>query len=224
MARVYLALGTNLGERMLNLAQALALLPPEVTILRSSPVYETPPWGVTDQPAFLNMVCQAETALEPLALLDRLKDLEEKMGRQSSVRFGPRLIDLDILFYDDLVFHDERLEIPHPRLAERAFVLVPLADLAPDLVHPASRQTIRTLLAKVDRSGITRVTAEGDHPPAEVCEYLQTHLPVLQLFQRLPPSHQREWLKYVLEARKPTTRQRRLEKMAAHLSGEGKSS
>ena len=148
MARVYLALGTNLGERMLNLAQALALLPPEVTILRSSPVYETPPWGVTDQPAFLNMVCEAETALEPLALLDRLKALEEKMGRQSSVRFGPRLIDLDILFYDDLVYHDERLEIPHPRLAERAFVLVPLAESgagpdapanAPDHPHTVSQ-------------------------------------------------------------------------------------
>jgi 2-amino-4-hydroxy-6-hydroxymethyldihydropteridine diphosphokinase len=187
-------------------------------------VYETPPWGYTDQPAFLNMVSEAETALEPLALLDRLKALEEKIGRQSSVRFGPRLIDLDILFYADQVVQSDRLEIPHPRLAERAFVLVPLADLAPNLIHPVSRQTISTLLARVDQGGIIRVTTKDDHPPAEVCEYLQSHIPGLQLFQRLPPSHQREWLSYVLEARKPATRQRRLEKMAAQLGGEGKSS
>jgi len=98
------------------------------------------------------MAIEGETTLEPLMLLDWLKLLEEKIGRKKSERYGPRLIDLDILFFDDLQMQSERLEIPHPRLAERAFVLVPLADLAPDLVHPVAQATVRELLAKVDRS------------------------------------------------------------------------
>ena len=222
MTRVYLALGTNLGDRILNLTHALTLLPPAVTVLRCSPMYETPPWGYTDQPVFLNMVCEAATPLEPLDLLKRLKFLEEKMGRQESVRFGPRLIDLDILFYNDLVFQDERLEIPHPRLAERAFVLVPLADLAPDLAHPVTQQTIQELLNQVERGGITPVTSPDNHPPAQIAEFFQSHSTILDKYQQMPPSHQREWLKYVLEPRKPATRLRRLEKMAAQISGEGK--
>jgi len=222
MTQVYLGLGTNLGERMVNLAQALSLLPPAVTVLRCSPVYETPPWGFADQPAFLNMVCEVESDLQPLALLERLKALEEKMGREKTVRYGPRLIDLDILFYADLVYKDDRLEIPHPRLAERAFVLAPLADLAPEFRHPLTHQTIRAMVAQVDASGVTPVTSVDDHPPYEVSNYIQSRASVQQLYQRLPPSHQREWLKYVLEARKPATRQRRLEKMAAQLIGEGK--
>lgn len=218
---LFLGLGTNLGERMVNLAQALSLLPPAVTVLRCSPVYETPPWGITDQPAFLNMVCEVESGLQPPALLDRLKFLEEKMGREKTVRYGPRLIDLDILFYADQVYKDDRLEIPHPRLSERAFVLAPLADLAPDFKHPVTHQTVRAMLAQVDASEVKQVTQVDDHPPAEAAIFMQGHLPVQQRFQRLPPSHQREWLKYVLEARKPATRQRRLEKMAAQVLGEG---
>lgn len=222
MAQVFLGLGTNLGERMVNLAQALSLLPPAVTVLRCSPVYETPPWGFAAQPAFLNMVCEAESDLQPPALLERLKALEEKMGREKTGRYGPRLIDLDILFYADQVYKDDRLEIPHPRLAERAFVLAPLADLAPEFKHPLTHQTIRAMLELVDASGVTSVTSVDDHPPSEVSNYIQSRASVQQLYQRLPPSHQREWLKYVLEARKPATRQRRLEKMAAQLIGEGK--
>ena len=160
--------------------------------------------------------------MQPLALLERLKFLEEKMGREKTVRYGPRLIDLDILFYADQVYHDDRLELPHPRMAERAFVLAPLADLAPDFKHPLTHQTVCTMLGKVDVSGVTPVTSADDHPPSEVSNFLQSHAPVQQLYQRLPPSHQHEWLKYVLEARKPRTRQRRLEKMAAQLIGEGK--
>lgn len=224
LARVFLALGANLGDRILNLTHALTLLPPAVRVLRCSAVYETPPWGYTDQPAFLNMVCEAETALEPLNLLKRLKFLEEKMGRQESVRFGPRLIDLDILFYADQVYQDERLEIPHPRLAERAFVLVPLADLAPDLMHPVTQQTIQELLSQIDRGGITPITSPDHHPAAQIAEFLQSDSTVLDKYQQMPPSHQREWLKYVLEPRKPATRLRRLEKMAAQISGEGNES
>lgn len=222
MTKVFLGLGTNLGERMVNLAHALSLLPPEVIVLRCSPVYETPPWGVTDQPAFLNMVCEAESDLQPRALLERLKAMEEKMGRKKSVRYGPRFIDLDILFYADQIYKDERLDIPHPRLTERAFVLAPLADLAPDFKHPLLQQTIRALLALVDVRGVIPVTSADDHPPCEVSHFLQSIASARQHFQDLPPSHQREWLKYVLETRQPATRQRRLKKMAAQLIGEGK--
>ncbi len=142
---VYLGLGTNLGDRLANLQAVRAVftplqtaLAPSVRLLQASPIYETEPWGFLDQPAFLNQVLQAETDLPPLDLLAYLKDLEMQLGRQPNFRYGPRLIDIDILLYDDLVLSLPGLEIPHPRLAERAFVLVPLADLAPDLRYPGN--------------------------------------------------------------------------------------
>ena len=156
MPIIYLALGTNLGDRLANLNAALAALPPSVVLRRSSPIYETPPWGITDQPAFLNMVVHAETALEPAALLKHLKLLETELGRVAAVRWGPRLIDMDILFYADLILDIPGLTLPHPRLHERAFVLVPLADLEPDLVHPVLHKSIRDLLAAVDTTGVNR--------------------------------------------------------------------
>ncbi|MHB0987957.1 MAG: 2-amino-4-hydroxy-6-hydroxymethyldihydropteridine diphosphokinase [Bellilinea sp.] len=223
MSRVYLALGTNLGDRMLNLAHALTLLPPAVKLLRCSRVYETPPWGYLDQPNFLNMVIEGETGLVPLELLERLKFLEEKIGREKSVRYGPRLIDLDILFMDGLQLHSERLEIPHPRLAERAFVLAPLADLAPDLEHPVTQATIRELLAKVDCSGISAVTSAEDAAPGDITLTLQSHSAALERFQHLPPSHQRAYLKHIQEARKPATRQRRITWTIDRLTEEGTS-
>lgn len=151
---VYLALGTNLGDRVENLRAALEALLPTVDIQAASPVYETPPWGYTDQPAFLNMVLQAETNLTPGDLLRELKRTEVELGRQPNFRYGPRLIDLDILFYGSQIVELETLGIPHPRLHERAFVLVPLADLAPDLRHPRLGQTVRDLLASVERGEI----------------------------------------------------------------------
>ena len=151
----YLALGTNLGNRPVNLRMALEALPPQMRVLTKSPVYETPPWGFEEQPAFLNQVAKVETYLDPEPLLRHLKRLETALGRVPSFKNGPRLIDLDILFYDDLVIDSPPLVIPHPRLHERAFVLVPLNDIAPDLEHPEFRKTVRELLAACETAGIT---------------------------------------------------------------------
>ena len=153
---VYLALGTNLDDRPANLQAAIAALPPDVTVLAKSPVYETPPWGLTDQPAFLNMVIKGETRQGPQRLLKHLKLLEVRLGRLPSIRYGPRKIDIDLLFYDDVLLDTPELTLPHPSLHERAFVLVPLADLAPDLVHPVLGKTVRQLLAQVDTTGVKR--------------------------------------------------------------------
>jgi 2-amino-4-hydroxy-6-hydroxymethyldihydropteridine diphosphokinase len=149
-----LALGTNLGDRLANLRTALAALPPEVVLLRESKIYETPAWGFEDQPAFLNMAVKGGTGLKPEALLKHLKLLETRLGRETSFHWGPRLIDIDLLFYDDLILDTPRLVIPHPRLHERAFVLVPLSDIAPDLIHPIFGKTIRELLEGMDKSNI----------------------------------------------------------------------
>jgi 2-amino-4-hydroxy-6-hydroxymethyldihydropteridine diphosphokinase len=155
MKRFYLGLGSNLGDRLATLVAARAALLPLVRLTAASPIYETTPWGVTDQPLFLNQVVRGLTELSPLELLDYLKGIETVLGRQPSYRYGPRLIDLDILLYDNLVVQTPELVIPHPRLAERAFVLVPLADLAPNLRHPISSLTVRQLLNAVDKEGIT---------------------------------------------------------------------
>jgi 2-amino-4-hydroxy-6-hydroxymethyldihydropteridine diphosphokinase len=159
--RTYLALGTNLGDRPANLQAAIAALPPAVTVRAASPVYVTPPWGFTDQPAFLNMVLEAETCLAPRLLLAYLKELEAGLGRQPSVRWGPRLIDVDILFFNDLVLESSALTIPHPQLAVRPFVLVPLADLAPELRHPVLGKTVRELLSVLDTTGVERYEKSG---------------------------------------------------------------
>jgi 2-amino-4-hydroxy-6-hydroxymethyldihydropteridine diphosphokinase len=154
---IHLALGTNLGNRTGNLRAAIESLPPSVVVQQTSRIYETQPWGVTDQPAFLNMVLQGKTHLSPLELLAYLKNSETKLGRTPTIRWGPRLIDMDILFYDDLVLDAPGLTLPHPHLHGRAFVLVPLMDIAPDHVHPVLGKSIKDLLAECDRSGIKRI-------------------------------------------------------------------
>ena len=147
---IYLALGTNLGDRIANLRAAIEALSPEINVIAESKVYETPPWGYENQPAFLNMAVKGETALEPESLLKRLKQLEVQLGREQSFHWGPRLIDIDILFYDNLILKSESLIIPHPRLHERAFVLVPLTDIAPDFIHPVLKKTIKELSVGVN--------------------------------------------------------------------------
>ena len=156
MSRSYIGIGSNLGNRHENCVHAIELLEERgVTVQKRSALYETEPWGVTDQPRFINMVVQIETTLEPEELLKLLKGIEQEIGRQDSFRWGPRLIDLDILFFNDLVLEEENLKIPHPFLHEREFVLRPLNEIAPDVIHPLFHKSIdeltRRLLKKRDR-------------------------------------------------------------------------
>lgn len=155
--RIYIALGTNIGDREENLQTAKTALLPEVTVVRESSIYVTPPWGYAHQPDFLNQVIEVSTQLEPLPLLHYLKGIEKHMGRKKRFRNGPRLIDLDLLFYGDRVVHIDDLQIPHPRMEGRAFVLVPLNEIAPDLIHPVLEISVRDMLTGIDTSGVTRL-------------------------------------------------------------------
>ncbi len=161
MHLVYLSLGSNLGDRAAHLEAARTALARRLTLRRVSRIYETPPWGYTEQPAFLNQVVAAETDLGPEALLTYLKYLEAELGREPTFRYGPRVIDLDILFYGNLLLETPHLTIPHPRLHERAFVLVPLAEIAPDLRHPRLGLTVAELLARVDARKIQPFAGEN---------------------------------------------------------------
>ena len=153
---VYLALGSNLDNRLANLKQAVAALSPQMEVKAKSHVYETPPWGYEDQPKFLNQVIKAKTYLDPEPLVKHIKRLEITLGRKPSFQNGPRLIDIDILFYDDLILDTPSLVLPHPRLHERGFVLLPLMDIDPDLVHPVNKKSVREMVALSDVSGIAK--------------------------------------------------------------------
>jgi 2-amino-4-hydroxy-6-hydroxymethyldihydropteridine diphosphokinase len=154
---IYLALGSNLGDRVQNLKEAVTSLSPQMILKAKSNIYETLPWGYEDQPKFLNMALKAETYLRPEPLLKHLKRLEIALGRQASFPNGPRLIDIDILLFDNLVLNTPALTIPHPHMHERGFVLLPLMDIAPDLIHPVTKKSVREMLALNSVGGITQV-------------------------------------------------------------------
>ena len=150
-------LGANLGDRSLTLQRAIDLIAERIgPVVRQSGLYETAPWGITDQPAYLNQVLVVETNLEPEAVLARTQAIEQELGRVRLEKWGARVIDIDILYYDQLILQTDTLTIPHPYLHQRRFTLVPLAEIAPDFVHPALQKTTMTLLAECeDTSEVT---------------------------------------------------------------------
>jgi len=143
-----------MGNRLANLKAAISNMTPQMTVKKKSSVYETPPWGFKEQDAFLNQVIKVKTSLAPEPLLRHLKRLEVALGRVPNFQNGPRLIDIDILFFDQMIIETPPLVVPHPRLHERAFVLVPLAEIEPDFIHPILHRPVNKLLDDVDRSGI----------------------------------------------------------------------
>ncbi len=158
MKIAYIALGSNVGDRAENLRLAKEQIEaPDLRVLRASSIYETAPRDVADQPWFLNQVLECETDLFPRQLLARLQKIERAMGRKRRMAKGPREIDLDILLYGDAVVKAPELEVPHPRLEERRFVLEPLAELAPDKRHPGTRKTVREMLGKVGSQVVRKV-------------------------------------------------------------------
>ncbi|KAB2824842.1 MAG: 2-amino-4-hydroxy-6-hydroxymethyldihydropteridine diphosphokinase [Paludibacter sp.] len=148
MASLFLLLGGNLGDKARNFSLARTRLEEELgEMAQCSPVYETEPWGFRSDYLFWNQVLRLETLLQPLEVLQKTKAIEKELGRvRKAERYSSRLIDIDLLFYDDLVLHEPSLELPHPRIIDRRFVLEPLAEIAPDLVHPVFRQSIIELL------------------------------------------------------------------------------
>jgi 2-amino-4-hydroxy-6-hydroxymethyldihydropteridine diphosphokinase len=155
MATAYIGLGSNLGDRMATLRTAVQRLETLGRITGVSSLYETEPVGYLEQPAFLNAVVALDTELAPVDLLRALLDLERDLGRRRSFPNAPRTLDLDLLLVDDMILDSTELTLPHPRLHERSFVLIPLAELAPEVVHPEFGQTVREILrALPDRSGV----------------------------------------------------------------------
>ncbi|ETA80843.1 2-amino-4-hydroxy-6-hydroxymethyldihydropteridine diphosphokinase [Youngiibacter fragilis] len=152
MSKVYLSLGTNMGDRLENLRAALELLDENLHIGKVSSVYETEPWGFEDQDRFLNIAASGDTDLSPEELLSFTQGIEASMKRVKTVRYGPRVIDVDILLYEGVKMDTERLTIPHPRIRERAFVLVPLMEIAEDDVIPG--ESISALLKETGSEGV----------------------------------------------------------------------
>lgn len=153
MPTAYIGIGSNLGDREDNCMKAVALLGDKgIKVTRRSSMIETEPWGVVDQPKFINMAVEIETALSPEELLKLLKVIESEIGRRPALRWGPRSIDLDILLYDDLILEAPELEIPHAGMDEREFVLKPLAEIAPEKIHPVFKKSISGLLLQHRRN------------------------------------------------------------------------
>ena len=162
MKTAYLGLGSNLGNREQHIGTALAkLAAPGLRVARVSSLYETEPVGFTAQRWFLNLVAEIETELFPMQLLSRIANIEQALGRVRTVKNGPRTLDIDILLYGRAVVRTAKLEIPHPRMAERRFVLAPLAELAPDLRHPVTHQSIRAMLDAAPAVAVRKISGSS---------------------------------------------------------------
>ncbi len=160
MHKAYILLGTNLGDRLSYLQQAKTCIAQQVgEVLAASSIYETAAWGLTDQPSFYNQVLVVKTTVEPDNLLQQLLNIETQLGRIRTIKFGPRTIDIDILLIDDLVNQSAILQLPHPALPQRKFALKPLAEVAPNLLHPVEKKTISQLLqACTDTLDVQKIT------------------------------------------------------------------
>lgn len=151
--QIFLHTGSNLGDRGAHLKKAIEMIEVEIgPIEKASKVYRTKAWGLADQPDFLNQALEVKTVLSPMELLDKVLAIEEHMGRKRIKKWGQRLIDIDILFYGDIVLKSERLTIPHPYLHHRNFVLIPLLEIAPDFVHPGFKLSIEALSSRSEDS------------------------------------------------------------------------
>lgn len=150
MARVFVGIGSNLGDKEGNIRNAINLMKGKCRILKLSSLYETEPVGYENQDWFLNCVAEIETKLNPNELLEFLQSIEKKLGRVKTIKNGPRIIDLDILFYGDKIIKEDSLTVPHPRLHERLFVLEPLKEIAPEIVHPVLGKSIREFHSALD--------------------------------------------------------------------------
>jgi 2-amino-4-hydroxy-6-hydroxymethyldihydropteridine diphosphokinase len=157
LSKAYISIGSNLGDRLEYIREAIKMMKQskDIEICKASSVYETEPKGYKDQPHFLNMALELETALEPLNLLELLLNIESQMGRERYQRWGPRNIDLDLLLYDDIILNSDKLTLPHPRMHQRGFVLVPLAEIAPKLVHPLLKKSVERLLEELSTDSIS---------------------------------------------------------------------
>lgn len=155
MERIYLLLGTNLGKLKENLMNAIEELSKNgIKILKKSKIYKTKPWGKEDQPDFINMVVEVETGLNPKELLETIKDIERKLKREKTEKWGPRIIDIDILFYGNQIINEPDLTIPHPYFFERPFAIIPMQDIAPDFIPPDYKKSIKEIASGVSYEGI----------------------------------------------------------------------
>ena len=160
MKKIFLALGSNIGNRQENINQAIRFLSKEITDIKRAPIYESKAVGYEDQPDFLNTVISGYTDLSPEELLNFVKKVEKQTGRIKRFRWGPREIDIDIIFYGNLVIEKDNLIIPHPRIQERDFVLKPLCDLEPEFIHPVLKKTVLELLNNLKEKSIIRKTSK----------------------------------------------------------------
>jgi 2-amino-4-hydroxy-6-hydroxymethyldihydropteridine diphosphokinase len=162
LAQVYLSLGSNLGDRLRYLKKAIKAIEESgsAVIRKISPLYETEPVGNPDQPPFLNLVILIETDLKPFHLLECLLDIEQRLGRERNEKWGPRTIDVDILFYDERIINSDRLTLPHPRMHQRRFVLVPLTQINPNLLHPLLKKSMEDLLRLCPDQSKVKLSAE----------------------------------------------------------------